>query len=162
MTREQLMALSGKTVKFTSGVDEFETGFENGMFGVVEKVTPEVDDVYCLWVNFSRFEEHNKQLMTPNYFDAQGKPTLRWNETTYYPTDRVEKIFVGSGVDHAFLEVVGDAQGAGSPRVLVVTREKCEELLDLANRVGHPVGSGSFTSPGNAEQLADEVRKLLA
>lgn len=53
------------------------------------------DHMVLLTVDFSEFEERNKTLARPEYFDDYGAPRLKWHETKYYPEDKRSTLYVG-------------------------------------------------------------------
>jgi hypothetical protein len=43
---------------------------------------------YELFLDFSPYEEFNKSVAKPNFWDKEGKPTLTWFESNFYPRNR--------------------------------------------------------------------------
>ena len=84
----------GTTIVFLAAIEDEECDFDAGMQAkiVYAKVLP--DNVLELALDFSEFEDFNKLLMLPNYYDDNGDPTLRWCDTKTYPKDAKETIFL--------------------------------------------------------------------
>lgn len=100
LNRMELADLVGKTIRFTITADGSELGFEPGMMGVVVSAEhnqdggndPTDDGVFKLRVDFGgKYLEHNEKLMVPNYYDENGNPTLKWNQTKFYPKDHISE-----------------------------------------------------------------------
>lgn len=93
----------GTTVKFNQSIEEYEVGFEDGMMATIHKI--EFDDIYRvinIYFDFSKYEEFNKKLMTANYYDDNGKPSLRWDETSFYPKNKIESCFFDYEIEPPF------------------------------------------------------------
>lgn len=76
--------LVGKVITFNQEVEKTEIDFDAGMKARV--IGFDIDkDYFKLKVSFKEFEDVNKQFMHCNYYDREGKPTLKWCETRYYP-----------------------------------------------------------------------------
>jgi hypothetical protein len=88
----------GSVVRFLPEVDVLETGFEANMLAKVQGVKPLPDGVFEVVLNFTEFEDHNKKLMTPNFYDGVGTPRLKWCETQRYPKDGVCSLLLVEGV----------------------------------------------------------------
>lgn len=87
----EIKKLVGKNVVFKD-VSNIGTNFETGMKAKVVRV-----DLRHLLIqvsfDFSEFEDHNKQFMSSDYFDDNQKPCLRWVDTKFYPSDKIEVIY---------------------------------------------------------------------
>lgn len=68
------------------GCDE---GPDNGMIARLCGIckTPDEPNELHLFFDFTGFEEHNKAIASHDWYDASGKPTLTWFETTFYPSN---------------------------------------------------------------------------
>jgi hypothetical protein len=102
MKAEEYTAQVGAIIKFLPNIEELETGFETGMMGVIASVQSEHHEpsIVKVTVDFTRFEDHNKKLMTPNYFDSLGHPRVPWvpwDKHSSYPEDRREDVYVSVG-----------------------------------------------------------------
>lgn len=88
--------LLGKTIRFNSLVDECEIDFDKGMQAKIISVKKCKHDetIFEILVDFSEFEEINKQFGQANYYDEEQKPRLFWWETNSYPKDKREKIYL--------------------------------------------------------------------
>lgn len=158
MNLDEYKALVGKVVRLLPGVEDSETGFEPGMMGVVCQVDLEDDDVVLVTVDFSKFEEYNKGFMTPNYYDEHQQPKFKWCETRYYPVSKREDLYLTLGDPPKgspnYFQVVGDA----ADKVVLVSKEKLQELLELADSVSP---ANEMAMDNNAMMLAKAVRVLL-
>jgi len=83
---EEAQALVNRVLVFNKKVENTETDFDVGMKALVTGVYLK-DDILHINLDFSKFEEYNKTLMQSTYWDKEGKPTLKWCETPYYPKD---------------------------------------------------------------------------
>jgi hypothetical protein len=84
----EVFALVGKVIKFNKEVEYSEIDFDIGMKArVVGFAITDPGEVFKLDLDFSEFEEANKQLMQSNYYDRSGNPTLKWSETNFYPSN---------------------------------------------------------------------------
>jgi hypothetical protein len=81
----EVPAIVGKVIRFNRNVEETEIDFDESMKARVVSYRIVDYDVFQLTLDFSEFEEDNKRLMKHNYYDSNGKPTLRWCDTRYYP-----------------------------------------------------------------------------
>ncbi len=87
------------SVKCTNRVDIFEGYPEEGMMLEIKGIRSHShgNDVLVLNVSYTKFDEHNKQFETANYFDTNGKATLTAREKGEYHAD--DTIYV-SGNDN--------------------------------------------------------------
>lgn len=93
-------------VVFNKDIEELETYAENGMRARVVSAILKHDDVVMLRVDYSEFDEFNKQFETASYFNKDdGNPTLTAREAGYYiPQD---SLYIDSNSEVPF--VVEDA-----------------------------------------------------
>ena len=106
--KSDLKALVGKVIVFNDSVDNLELNWESGMKGRVVATKHNQDSlkwgddgVFKLKVDFGgEFLEHNRKLMSSNYFDAGGNPTLKWEETKNYPKDHMSVDYFTYGTWH--------------------------------------------------------------
>ena len=81
-------ALVGKVIQFNAEVEKTEIDFDCGMKArVVGYGITDPGELFKLDLDFSEFEQENKKLMQSNYYGKNGRPTLKWSETSYYPSD---------------------------------------------------------------------------
>lgn len=110
MYKSDFEALKGKVVRFTEVIESFEVGFDPGMRAVVKSVS--FDDhsdgsaSARLELDFSMFEETNKEFGKNTYYDSEGTPRLYWWETQFYPKDKVEELWLAVGNYPVGFEVV--------------------------------------------------------
>lgn len=86
MEPTDLPKLIGKVILFNKDIDLSEGDYEAGMKARVLNVEDHHDH-FALLTDFSEFEEHNKRLMTANYYDENHQPRLKFCETRRYPKD---------------------------------------------------------------------------
>jgi hypothetical protein len=93
--------LIGKTIQFTSKIEEIEAYAEKGMrarvVSINEKYThrPDIHDhVYEIKFDYSEFDEFNKNLESSNYYDRNNVACLTAREVGVY--EPVEVICFGS------------------------------------------------------------------
>lgn len=76
-------------VQFKAKIEDYETFAEAGMRGRIVSAIASVDDLQLL-VDFGVFDEHNRPLAKPTYFDAKGNPTRTAYEAGFYqPQERM-------------------------------------------------------------------------
>lgn len=95
---KQIEELIGKEIEFNSLVEEQEIFFDKGMRGRITDITLEGSyddgDCYKILVDFSEWEEYNKRRSIPTFYDNAGNSNLKWHETSYYPNNKMDKIFL--------------------------------------------------------------------
>jgi hypothetical protein len=85
--------LLNKHVAFTDGLKELDLEtFEPNMRAVVVDVIEDTDCVEVVF-DFSKYEEYNKNFMTPNFFDGNGRACLKWCEMKYYPENLRDEVY---------------------------------------------------------------------
>lgn len=92
-SKDDLNTLVGKVIVFNEFVEHGEYDYDTGMKCRVISADHDMNGDYHngtggtfkLTVDFSEFEEFNKSLMKPTYYDENHKPTLTWAESKYYP-----------------------------------------------------------------------------
>jgi len=158
MNLDEYKELKGKVVRLLSGVEDCETGFEPGMLAAVCQVDLKDEDTMLVTLDFSKFEAHNKELMSPNYYNDEHLPRLKWCETKFYPENKRDDLFLALGDPPKgspnYFHVVGTA----ADRVVLIPQEKVSELLELADSVSP---ANEMVMDNNAVQLANAVRLLL-
>jgi hypothetical protein len=86
----QRACATGSTVKFTKGANDLESYVEPGMRATITSVSwdgegkNESEAVFKLRVDFSKFDEENKQFETHCYFDKNHNPVLSAREAGQY------------------------------------------------------------------------------
>lgn len=93
--------LIGKTIQFTSKIEDMEAYPEKGMrariVSIDEQDTHMVDlhdHLYKITFDYSEFDEFNKSLESSNYYDRNGVACLTAREAGMYAPD--ELIYFGS------------------------------------------------------------------
>lgn len=76
-------------------------GFEEGMKARIKGIVCDGYGEYVVYFDFSEFEEYNKKLMKSDYYDKNGIPCLRWDQTSYYPKDLTEEVYFVEGTDYS-------------------------------------------------------------
>jgi hypothetical protein len=97
----QMQHLVGKTIQFTSKIEEMEAYPEKGMrariVSVDEKDTHMKDlhdHMYIITFDYSEFDEFNEQFESANYYDKNSVACLTAREAKMY--DVKERIYFGS------------------------------------------------------------------
>ena len=96
---------------------------------------------YKVYLNFKPYEEYNKVISIPSFWDKDGNPTLKWHETKYY-----------KGIEELILEQNDDIEffldfNTGTWREQVSKIQQCsqrqdstvdqlKDLMLVANRLG--------------------------
>lgn len=82
-------------VKMGKDIKEFGMeSFDPGIVGKVTRVNIECDDRYCLVIDMSDYEEHNRSVALSNRRDSNGGHTACWLDTQYYPEDGREGLYI--------------------------------------------------------------------
>jgi len=108
MSKVDLKNLIGASIVFTDSVEEMELGFEPGMKGVIVSLTHDSDPCegdaggcFKARIDFGGDNlEHNRKLMSANYYDANGVACLKWEETKGYPKNHIEECYFTYGTWH--------------------------------------------------------------
>lgn len=87
--------LIGKVVTFSNKIEETESDFDPGMKARVSGVEVHDKDLIKVFFNFSEFLDHNRKFMKPNYYDKNGKPTLIWEQTAFFPKNHISEDYFG-------------------------------------------------------------------
>lgn len=93
--------LIGKTVQFTSKIDDMESYLEGGMRARIVSIDEEDthrpdlhDHLYKIVFDYSEFDEFNKNFESANYYDRNGVACLTAREAGMY--DQKDTIYFGS------------------------------------------------------------------
>jgi hypothetical protein len=93
--------LIGKTIQFTSMIEDMEAYPEAGMRARIVDITPKYtsdpdinEHIYDIKFDYSEFDEFNLKLESHNYYDNHHVPCLTAREAKMYSV--VEKISFGS------------------------------------------------------------------
>jgi hypothetical protein len=122
-----MKAYIGRHVEFTDLVDESEIDFDPRMRAkVVDAYLSSEEDYWKIQVDFSFWEEYNKQFARPNYYDANGEPCLRWHETKFYPDNCLDTIYYTPDGKRVLFTLVPLKEIEEGARVLI---EKVQALI---------------------------------
>jgi hypothetical protein len=95
-------------IKFTKDVYKYvEESVDPHMMGKIVGVTQEYEDSYRFLVDLKGFEDHNKSVACRDWRDGHGEPKLTWFETTCYPKDGVEAVYLPINIEVP-LEIIQD------------------------------------------------------
>lgn len=81
-------------VRFTNKTEDIEADVDEGMLARAISATNEGDGTTKVVFEVKEFESINIPLMKPNYYDKDGKPTLRWIDTNFYPKNGLEFFYI--------------------------------------------------------------------
>ena len=102
-----LVAASDKiAVEFGPQIEDLEGYPEPGMRAHIIRVGRFDDDVLIVTVRYAEFEDVNRGLETPNYYDADGAPTLTAREAGLYRQE--ENLYLPGSGDLSPLLVLAD------------------------------------------------------
>ena len=71
-----------------------EESVDPRMVGKVIGATQEYEDSYRFLIDLSGYEEYNKSVACRNWNDSNGEPKLTWFETSFYPKDGIEPVYL--------------------------------------------------------------------
>jgi hypothetical protein len=93
--------LIGKTIQFTSKIEDMEAYPENGMRGRVVSIDEQDthrsdlhDHLYKIAFDYSEFDEFNKSLESSNYYDKNGIACFTARQANMYEPQEI--IYFGS------------------------------------------------------------------
>lgn len=96
-----------------------EIDFCDGQKATVVDITDESpgpsDDetVFVLKMDFRQFEEHNKALAKPVYYDKNDLACLRFHETDWYPKDKIVEVYIGADRKTWPFMIAGEGEAVG-------------------------------------------------
>lgn len=95
-------------VKFTKDIYEYvEESVDPHMMGKIVQATQEYEDSYRFLLDLNGFEEHNKSVASRDWRDSSGEPKLTWFETSFYPKDGIEAVYLPINIELP-LEIIED------------------------------------------------------
>ena len=162
MTKEkQIEELIGKEIEFNYLVAELEIFFDKGMRGRIIDITLYVSyddgDCFKLLVDFSEWEEYNKRRSLPTFYDNAGNASLKWHETTFYPHNKVEKIFLMgdqlSG-DKCIYKVLSEEETKN-------VRDRTVEALEILKQIDKAYSDCTFIANPEKGTEAGRVMNLV-
>lgn len=57
-------------------------------------------EYYTIRCDLKEFEDYNYSFEKANWFDSKNNPTLRWRETSFYPSDGITEIYLNSNCEN--------------------------------------------------------------
>ena len=96
LLEKKLQELVGKTIRFNKNARKSEIDLDTGMLAVVtgysvddDMIDSETCESFKLELDWSnpKILSLNESLMKPDYYDGNGNPCIKWNETKSYPQD---------------------------------------------------------------------------
>lgn len=79
------------TLRVTQSDDEFAAPVGFMARALACDPLPEAPNILRITADFAAFDEHNRTVSKPDYYDAEGVPRLHWHQTPNYPkTGEVE------------------------------------------------------------------------
>lgn len=133
--------------KIQSVAEEILEGPDVGMLCAITSINryPNYDEdgkkAYKVYLDYSRYEEYNKAMAIPNFYDNVGNPTLTWfqskmyrdtDELIIYDSDEIEDYF---SWDHADWSTELNKVGKCSQRQ-DSTVDQLRDLIAIANKFG--------------------------
>lgn len=102
-------------------LDRYDIDYAEGQKAIIYDVRLEYvgerEFIFEVLTDFSKFEDHNKALNLPDYYDRAGKPSLYFHETDFYPKDGKIEFYIGEKESEWPFKVIGNSD-ATSPVVL--------------------------------------------
>lgn len=158
-------------IKFKENVgDHIEESVDPNMMGIVVSCAEEGSDCYRLHVDLNPFENHNRDVAVPNWFDKNGKPSLTWFEVGRYPENGIETIYLAMEGEAPF-EIVDDknspisefikAEYKGSYTAWLEEKLKEERELNYINNLNlHEIIEAGVNISNNPKEI--EYLMLIA
>lgn len=77
-------------------MDCYDIGMVCKVIGITETDFDDTEEVtvYGVLTEFTGFEELNKSIAQPRWYDSYGQPTLKWHETKSYPKNGKEMVYM--------------------------------------------------------------------
>ncbi len=82
----------GKHVEFIRTLDEF--GMEPWCRAIITSVSSDETETTKFAFDWFMYAEYNKAYYSPNWYDGNGKPRLRFHETKFYPNNHRETYYL--------------------------------------------------------------------
>lgn len=86
-----MQELVGKVIVFTKNIEDFENYAEANMRARIVRIDEETnlsrpleDQLFVITVDYSEFNDYNRQFESANYYDKSGKPNLTAREANMY------------------------------------------------------------------------------
>jgi hypothetical protein len=108
---EYLRELIGKCVRFNKKAEDLESYVELNVCGRITDIflnhysDDPNEQVFMVIVDFSEFDEMNRQFESRNYYDSDGNPTKNAREAGYYEV--VDHLWVGPNFNE-MVEVIAE------------------------------------------------------
>lgn len=91
------------TVRFTDMIEKLDCDDspDKNMIAKIISIEEDSDDDQTLHLIFdiSGYEDHNRSVAAHNWIDENGKPTLTWFDTQWYPKDGICNVYVNGNMD---------------------------------------------------------------
>lgn len=82
-------------VKCTTQINEIcEESLDPFMMGKIIGVSQQYDDSYRFLMDLKGFESHNESVAKRDWFNKDNEPKLTWMETSFYPEDGIEAVYI--------------------------------------------------------------------
>jgi len=79
---------------------ECDYDLATGMKGIIYKVEELIEDGeyggHHIYINLEPYHKYNKQFETPVYWDKNGNPTVKWQDSSFYPKNHCIDFYVDS------------------------------------------------------------------
>lgn len=97
-------------VRCTPEISELcEESLDPLMMGKIIGVSQEYDDSYRFLMDLKGFESHNESVAVKTWFDDKNEPKLSWMETSFYPEDGIETVYLPLNVTIPFEFIEADS-----------------------------------------------------
>ena len=129
-TVEELLKLMEKQeviIQFNKLIYENDyDGVDEGFIAKITSVRKEYNsNVYRIEFDMSDYLENNYEKAKPNYYDKDGKATLKWQDTNYYPKDNIDTLYLLETEELPFVII------NGSSLFIEYTKEKNDNKTNL-------------------------------
>lgn len=157
--------LVGKVIVFNAKVEELEIDFDEGMKAEIVGFKPDIE-CYRVFVDFSKFMEHNRSKMKKNYYDAIGVPCETWEQQRWFPKGGKIDFYInfewkGELVELPFdlEENLKDIYILDDKAIEAVANEVAERLSNRLTKAGNY--SGAVSDADAARQMViHQIKKL--
>lgn len=101
--RDMIHDSQAVTIRFTDMIEKLDCDDspDKNMIAKIINIEEDTDDDQTLHLVFdiSGYEDHNRSVAAHNWIDEDGKPTLTWFETEWYPKDGICNVYVDGNLD---------------------------------------------------------------
>jgi hypothetical protein len=145
--------LIGKTIKTLKGIEIYEVGPDENQYFKVIDVDLEDEECYRIVLDVKSYETVNIPAMKANWYNSDGVACLKWIETSDYPKNGRETIYVST-------DALGVAFDVVDPNTIPMPQPKTySEAISFLNKDITPEELFSMIYGVSIEQIKEDRTK---